>query len=97
MSREATSLVKEISGAAKSFQSIADLADVMNKVKQAKVVMLGEASHAWHASVLPLASFHLTGVGGKTRIQFHRCGGRFAAIAACESLHQLGGGRDLRS
>jgi hypothetical protein len=52
---------------------IADLADVMNKVKPAKVVMLGEASHAWHAWVLPLASFHLTGVGGKTRIQFHRC------------------------
>jgi hypothetical protein len=49
MRREATSLVKEISGAAKSFQSIADLADVMNKVKPAKVVMLGEASHAWHA------------------------------------------------
>jgi erythromycin esterase-like protein len=48
MSRGATSLVKEISGAAKSFQSIADLADVMNKLKQAKVVMLGEASHGTH-------------------------------------------------
>lgn len=48
MSREATSLVKEISGAAKSFQSIGDLAGVMNKVKQAKVVMLVEASHGAH-------------------------------------------------
>jgi erythromycin esterase-like protein len=48
MSREATSLVKEISAVAKSFQSIADLADVMNKVKRAKVVMLGEASHGTH-------------------------------------------------
>jgi erythromycin esterase-like protein len=48
MSPGATSLVKEISEAAKSFQSMADLADVMNKVKQAKVVMLGEASHGAH-------------------------------------------------
>jgi erythromycin esterase-like protein len=48
MSREATSLVKEISGAAKSFQSIADLAGVMNKVKQVKVVILGKASHGTH-------------------------------------------------
>jgi erythromycin esterase len=39
------SVMTELMGAARGFKSMADLKDVIDRIKHAKIVMLGEASH----------------------------------------------------